>query len=270
MGPNYQDSNIGSDYGLAPARRQAIVWTNGGEFTDAYMRHSASIELNDERRQQIRISANYWESFIVGDWTLTTLIAFDIWMYLNLKSIKAIKLQCSLGLSWVDSYCKVDITLQHYSENVVILTNFSSLSAPEVVKWQLLVQPVLKVLSKWQQLCFSERLTEITSVYPVFIFLPHPHEVVGNILLWLCPMLTLLSLKPKYARMTRPVPWLLMPWFLMSHVFRQPSYQVHTHSQCWKIKKKMQWYFMLPDLNSVRKWLTMQDMTFSSYYVSIA
>ena len=34
---------IGSDNGLAPARRQAIVWTNDGKFTDAYMRHSAAM-----------------------------------------------------------------------------------------------------------------------------------------------------------------------------------------------------------------------------------
>ena len=26
---------------LAPDRRQAIVWTNDGKFTDAYLRHSA-------------------------------------------------------------------------------------------------------------------------------------------------------------------------------------------------------------------------------------
>ena len=28
---------------LAPSRRQAIIWTNDGKFTDAYMRHSASM-----------------------------------------------------------------------------------------------------------------------------------------------------------------------------------------------------------------------------------
>ena len=34
---------IGSDNGKAPTRRQAIIWTNDGQFTDAYMRHSASM-----------------------------------------------------------------------------------------------------------------------------------------------------------------------------------------------------------------------------------
>ena len=36
-------STIGSDIGLAPTRRQDIVWTNAGWFIDAYMRHSASM-----------------------------------------------------------------------------------------------------------------------------------------------------------------------------------------------------------------------------------
>ena len=31
------------DNGLVPVRRQAIIWTNDGKFTDAYMRHSASM-----------------------------------------------------------------------------------------------------------------------------------------------------------------------------------------------------------------------------------
>ena len=35
--------SIGSDNGLAPIRRQAIIWTNDGYFTDVYMRLSASI-----------------------------------------------------------------------------------------------------------------------------------------------------------------------------------------------------------------------------------
>ena len=42
-GPNQQYSNIGSDNGLAPAGRQAIIWSNGGYFMDAYMRQVASM-----------------------------------------------------------------------------------------------------------------------------------------------------------------------------------------------------------------------------------
>ena len=38
-------SSIGSDYGLAPTRWQAIIWTNDGKKTDAYMRHLPSNEL---------------------------------------------------------------------------------------------------------------------------------------------------------------------------------------------------------------------------------
>ena len=38
-------SSIGSDNGLSPTRRQAIIWTNDGYFTDKYMYilHSASM-----------------------------------------------------------------------------------------------------------------------------------------------------------------------------------------------------------------------------------
>ena len=38
---HWQYFSIGSDNGLGPARRQAIIWTNDGWFTDAYNRHSA-------------------------------------------------------------------------------------------------------------------------------------------------------------------------------------------------------------------------------------
>ena len=38
-----QYSSIGSDNSLVPFRRQAIIWTNGGKFTDVYMHHSASM-----------------------------------------------------------------------------------------------------------------------------------------------------------------------------------------------------------------------------------
>ena len=40
---NKQYFSISSDNGLAPSRRHAIIWTNDGSFTDAYMHHSASM-----------------------------------------------------------------------------------------------------------------------------------------------------------------------------------------------------------------------------------
>ena len=40
---NYKYSGIGWDNGLAPSRRQAIISTNDVLFTDAYMRHLASM-----------------------------------------------------------------------------------------------------------------------------------------------------------------------------------------------------------------------------------
>ena len=32
----FQNPSIGSDNGFAPARRQAIIWTDDGYFPDAY------------------------------------------------------------------------------------------------------------------------------------------------------------------------------------------------------------------------------------------
>ena len=36
-------TTIDSDNSLSPGWRQAIIWINGGYFTDAYMRHSTSV-----------------------------------------------------------------------------------------------------------------------------------------------------------------------------------------------------------------------------------
>ena len=38
----FQYSKAGSENSMAPTRRQAIIWTNGGEFTNVCMHHSAS------------------------------------------------------------------------------------------------------------------------------------------------------------------------------------------------------------------------------------
>ena len=42
-GSGQQYCSIGSDNGLAPTRRQAIIWINGDEIIDAYMRYPASM-----------------------------------------------------------------------------------------------------------------------------------------------------------------------------------------------------------------------------------
>ena len=44
-GPIDDIAEFGSDNGLAPSRRQAIIWTNYGYISDAYMRHAASETL---------------------------------------------------------------------------------------------------------------------------------------------------------------------------------------------------------------------------------
>ena len=37
LGSNWEYVSIGADNGLAPSRREAIIWTNADQFTDAYM-----------------------------------------------------------------------------------------------------------------------------------------------------------------------------------------------------------------------------------------
>ena len=44
LGSNLQNGGIGSDNGLAPNRRQAIIWINVGMF---YWRIDASLGLNE-------------------------------------------------------------------------------------------------------------------------------------------------------------------------------------------------------------------------------
>ena len=56
-GSNLQYSSIGLDNGLAPTRWQAIIWTNDGKFTDAYMRHSASMTFKGRFHTHILIYA---------------------------------------------------------------------------------------------------------------------------------------------------------------------------------------------------------------------
>ena len=63
--------------------------------------------------------------------------------------------------------------LQHWSRNVIILTKFPSLNAPEVVKWQLPVHPVTKSLAKWWNFCFREAMmilfTRLNNIFFVYI-----------------------------------------------------------------------------------------------------
>ena len=63
-------NNVGPDNGLAPARRQAIIWTNAGKLIDAYMRHSASMSWGVPSmmlvRQSFRNGATIW--CVIYDW----------------------------------------------------------------------------------------------------------------------------------------------------------------------------------------------------------
>ena len=66
--PNLQYSSLGSDNGLAPSRRQAIIWTNDGFFTDTNMIY-ASLGLNE-----LRVQDSYGTHFVLASmYQLTSL-----------------------------------------------------------------------------------------------------------------------------------------------------------------------------------------------------
>ena len=58
---NQQYSSIGSDNGMAPTRRQAIIGTNDDYFTDAYMRHSASMRWKVALNSLKRVQNAHWD-----------------------------------------------------------------------------------------------------------------------------------------------------------------------------------------------------------------
>ena len=91
--------NIGSDNGLAPTRRQVIIFTNDGSFTDAQMRHSASIPLREHM-----------------DDSLNPLILTDIaWIRLNIMPV-------------FTKYCIYPVDASTAAEQII-----SSLNSPTVL-----------------------------------------------------------------------------------------------------------------------------------------
>ena len=62
MVPKNQYSGNGSDNGLAPTRRQAIIWPNNGQFIDVYIRQSA-IPWASRRWRVIPPQANISHSY---------------------------------------------------------------------------------------------------------------------------------------------------------------------------------------------------------------
>ena len=69
-GSNKQYPIIGSDNRLAPTRWQAIIWTNDGSFTDAYMCYLTSIETfwNVTVTVTVRRVKCLWHHWIVCIW----------------------------------------------------------------------------------------------------------------------------------------------------------------------------------------------------------
>ena len=65
--PRAPINSIGSDNGLAPTRRQVIIWTNDGKFIDAYMHHLGLNELtlaNDT--PYLTLMDELWDVYCAG------------------------------------------------------------------------------------------------------------------------------------------------------------------------------------------------------------
>ena len=60
---------MGSDDGLAPTRRQAIIWTNDGYITEAYMRLSTSIN-------ELKCRKHHVQQHVLKSWKHAYVYAF--------------------------------------------------------------------------------------------------------------------------------------------------------------------------------------------------
>ena len=75
---------IGSNNGLSPGRRQAIIWTNAGILLIGPMGTNfgeilITIETFSSKKMHLKISSAKWRPFCLG---LNVLTDEDVWMYL--------------------------------------------------------------------------------------------------------------------------------------------------------------------------------------------
>ena len=70
-GSNQHYASIGSHNGLAPSRRQAIIWPNDGKFTDAYMRRSDLMSnwYDNYNRLMLLYRAKFQETADTKSWS---------------------------------------------------------------------------------------------------------------------------------------------------------------------------------------------------------
>ena len=100
-GSNYQHPSTGSDNGLALSRRQAIIWTNDCQFTDAYMRHSFSMSCMLFTRSKYK-------------WILLR-FPFQAWLH---GCSAAHVLNMKLTQRYIRKYLKVNVVHFHYHTRI--------------------------------------------------------------------------------------------------------------------------------------------------------
>ena len=113
---------IGSDNGLSPSHRQAIIWNNDGILLNGPSRtnlNDISIEIYafSFKKIHLKMASAKWRPFCLG---------------LNVLS-----------------------PLKQKPRGFDEMAIFSSLATLKLSKWQLLLQPVAKISSKWQHFRFS-------------------------------------------------------------------------------------------------------------------
>ena len=136
-------SNIGSDNGLSPGRRQAIIWTNAGisligpsgtNFSEIWI----WIQTFSCKKLHLKTSSAKWRLFCLG---LNELI----------QSSHFRNLLCTSIIAW-SSNCFDNLT-EHYNNTVVLCTNFHN---DRVVNEQANpLKPCLVFDPHFTEICFS-------------------------------------------------------------------------------------------------------------------
>ena len=132
----------GSDNGLSPGRRQAIIWTNAGILLIGPLGTNFSeilIDINTFKKMRLKMSSAKWRPFCLG---------------LN-------ELMCSCHKTVNENQ-----GIHTYTETKMssFWWNFHHWLHWKLSFWQLSVQPVMKISSKWRHFRFSVQMSLTTSI----------------------------------------------------------------------------------------------------------
>ena len=86
---------IGSDNGLSPGRRQAIIWTNDGilliwPLGTNFSEMLIEIKTFSFEKMQLKMSSAKWHPFCLGLNVLSEFVFCDVWLWITMKPVPAI------------------------------------------------------------------------------------------------------------------------------------------------------------------------------------